>query len=254
MPNDEVAIIAERCLLNSRSSNTPVPAYFSRPLLADPTGAVVVYHSSAGWTPAVKEIGRRVATYGYLCLVPNLHDIDAPGEQAEIAAQRSKDAGGVSDDHVLATFGACLDYFQTITAWNGMVGTLGYCAGGRQSFLTACKFPTDAAVVCYGGNIVPTGSPSPERLQRQPVPPIEFAEHISCKVLGLFGEEDGNPSPDHVAQISQILTRLNKPHEFTVYEGTGHAFFDVTRDEYRPQSVNDGWSRVRSLFESTLTD
>jgi dienelactone hydrolase len=33
---------------------------------------------------------------------------------------------------------------------NGKVGTIGYCAGGRQAFLTALELDIQGAVDCYG--------------------------------------------------------------------------------------------------------
>ena len=45
-------------------------------------------------------------------------------------------------------------------------------------------------------------------------PVIDRAATISCPILGLFGVEDKNPSPEEVAQIDAELTRLGKEHEF----------------------------------------
>ena len=61
---------------------------------------------------------------------------------------------------------------------NGRVGVIGYCSGGRQSFLAACSLPLQAAVDCYGAFVVATPpSESPLRvsplahLAAQPVVP-----------------------------------------------------------------------------------
>jgi len=248
----EFDITTETISLTDTQHGLVAPTYLARPLTDAPSGAVIVYHSSAGWIPPVKEIARRFAVSGYICLVPNLHYVDAPDEGAVEAAKRVKELGGVSDEMMLATFAAASSHLRSTKSWNGKMGCIGFCAGGRQTFLTAATYALDAAVVCYGGNIVDTGAQSPDRLSRQPSPPIALASSISCEMLGLFGDEDTNPSPNHVQQIATELKQFGIPFDFQIYPHTGHAFFDVSRDEYRPASVSDGWSRISALFERKL--
>jgi carboxymethylenebutenolidase len=62
-------------------------------------------------------------------------------------------------------------------------------------------------------------------------------------VLGLFGRDDTNPSPDDVAHLDAELTRLSRLHEFVSYEGAGHAFLNASRPSYRPEAAADAWRR-----------
>jgi carboxymethylenebutenolidase len=71
-------------------------------------------------------------------------------------------------------------------------------------------------------------------------------------VLGLFGVEDKHPSPEHVAQLDELLTRHGKPHEFHTYDGAGHAFFAADRPSYRPEAAVDGWARILTFFGTHL--
>jgi carboxymethylenebutenolidase len=71
-------------------------------------------------------------------------------------------------------------------------------------------------------------------------------------VLGLFGEDDGNPNPADVAKIDAELTRLNKPHEFHSYAGTGHAFMNEGRPSHREEAAADAWQKCVAWFERYL--
>jgi carboxymethylenebutenolidase len=128
---------------------------------------------------------------------------------------------------------------------NGRVATIGYCSGGRQSFLAACSLQLDAAVDCYGAFVVgtpPEGSP----LKVSPI--VDMTRDLSCPLLGLFGAEDQHPSPAEVAQLEGALREAAKTYEFHIYEGAGHAFFATERPSYRPEAANDGWQRVWEFF------
>ena len=75
---------------------------------------------------------------------------------------------------------------------------IGYCSGGRQSFLAAVSLPLDAAVDCYGAFVV--GDP-PEGSPLKVGPLVDRAPQLSCPLLGLFGAEDKYPTPQDVAEL-----------------------------------------------------
>jgi carboxymethylenebutenolidase len=140
-------------------------------------------------------------------------------------------------------------YLQGLTSSNGKVGAIGYCSGGRQTFLAACSLPLDAAVDCYGAFVV--NSP-PEGMPLKMSPIIDLAPKLSCPLLGLFGEEDSHPSPEETAQLEKRLAELGKTLEFHTYPGAGHGFFAVDRPSYRPEAAVDGWTRVFAWFDRHL--
>jgi len=132
---------------------------------------------------------------------------------------------------------------------NGKVGVTGYCSGGRQTYLAACRLDVDAAVDCYGGRVVAAPDElTPER----PVAPIDLTSQMRAPLLGLFGVEDANPSPKQVAIIEERLKAEGKPYEFHSYEETGHSFFSVDRPSYRVEAAKDGWKRIWAFFGEHL--
>ena len=224
--------------------------YEARPLGPGPYPGVVVIHHAPGWDEGTKEITRRFAAHGYAAISPNLYYREGPANPEE-ATTAVRAAGGVPDDRCIGDVEGAVRHLRSLLSSNGKVGVIGYCSGGRQTFLVACNIPSlDAAVDCYGGRVIAT----PEQLNdRQPVAPIEMAENLACPLLGLFGAEDASPTPDEVAQTDEVLKRLGKTYEFHMYEDAGHAFFSVERPSYRQDAAADGWSRVFAWFGNYLS-
>ena len=225
-----------------------IEAYLARPVDRTGFGSVVVLHHMPGYDEPSKEITRRFASRGYAALMPNLHYRDAPGASPDDAAAASRANGGVPDDRLVGDVSAAVSYLKALDGANGKAGIIGYCSGGRQSFLAACKLPLDAAVDCYGAAIVR----APEGLPIKMTPIVGLAGDLSCPLLGLFGEDDKYPTTDETAELSAELTRLGKEHEFHTYPNAGHSFFSVNRPSYRPEAASEGWERIWEFYGRLL--
>ena len=232
-------------------SGDEIEAYLARPLGRGPYGAVVVIHHMPGLDRQTRETTRRFADEGYLALCPNLYSREAPGASPDDAAAAVRAAGGVPDERLVGDVAGAARYLQAIDSANGKVATIGYCSGGRQSFLAACSLELDAAVDCYGAFVV--GSPPEGTPHLNVTPLVHLTPRLSCPLLGLFGADDQHPSPEQVAELDRALEAHGKTYEFHSYEGAGHAFFAVDRPSYRPEAARDGWSRILAWFGRYLT-
>lgn len=226
-----------------------VEAYLAQPLDSPPAGGVVVIHHTPGYDEATKEITRRFAAHGYLALCPNLYSREAPGASPEAASAVVRARGGVPDPRLVGDVAGAMAHLRSLDSSNGKVATVGYCSGGRQSFLAACSLDLDAAVDCYGAFVV---SAPPEGMPTKAQPIAHLAGNLSCPLLGLFGAEDQFPTPDQVAELEKALMDHGKTYEFHSYPGAGHAFFDVDRQSYRVEAALDGWKRIWEFFGKYL--
>jgi carboxymethylenebutenolidase len=227
----------------------PVEAYLARPEGAAKRGGVVVIHHMPGFDRASKETTRRFAELGYDAICPNLHFREAPGAAPDDASAASRAAGGVPDDRLLGDVRGAIEYLRSLPGSNGKVGCIGYCSGGRQAVLAACNLDLDAAVDCYGAFV--TGTPP----DGWPVPITNLVEqlpNLRCPLLGLFGEQDKTPSPEHVDELSRLLTEHGKQFELHSYSDAGHGFFAVDRPSYRVAAANDGWEKIATFFGEHL--
>ena len=242
------AMMAETISITGHGGDQ-IEAYLARPLGPGPFGSVVVIHHMPGYDAGTKEIARTFAVHGYLALCPNLYTREAPGASPDDAAAAARAQGGVPDERLVGDVGGAAAYLRAMPVSNGKVGVIGYCSGGRQSFLAACSLPLDAAVDCYGAFVV--GTP-PEGMPLKVGPIAHLAPSLSCPLLGLFGADDQYPSPEQVDELDKILTEAGKEHEFHSYEGAGHAFFSVDRPAYRVEAANDGWQKIWGFYGRLL--
>ncbi|HSM70929.1 MAG TPA: dienelactone hydrolase family protein, partial [Anaerolineales bacterium] len=134
---------------------------------------------------------------------------------------------------------------------NGKVGIFGTCSGGRHAYLAACLVEGfDAVVDCWGGRVVM----SPEDLNdKTPVAPIDYTKDLSCPILGIFGNDDSNPTPEQVNQHEEELKKHEKDYEFHRYDGAGHGFFYYIYSAYRQDQAIDGWEKVFAFLEKNLS-
>jgi carboxymethylenebutenolidase len=238
------AMMAETITITGHGGDQ-IEAYLARPLVPGPVGGVVVIHHMPGFDEQNKEITRTFAVHGYNAICPNLYSREAPGASPDDAAAAARARGGVPDERLAGDVGGAVAFLRAMPNSNGKAGTIGYCSGGRQSFLAACSLPLDAAVDCYGAFVTGT---LPENYPLKTGPIGHLAPQLSCPLLGLFGADDQYPSPADVAELDTILTEAGKPHEFHTYEGAGHAFFAVNRPAYRPEAAMDGWAKIWAFY------
>jgi carboxymethylenebutenolidase len=241
-------MIAETVTITGHEGDA-IEAYSARPLTPGPVGGVVVIHHMPGYDEPTKEITRRFASRGYLAICPNLYYREAPGADPDDAAATARAQGGVPDARLIGDVDGAASHLRSLGSSNGKVATIGYCSGGRQSFLAACSLSLDAAVDCYGAFVT---RPTPEGLPMTLSPIVDLAPSLSCPLLGLFGADDQYPSPEEVGELEKALTDAGKEFEFHSYEGAGHAFFAVDRPSYRPEAAKDGWERIWAFFDRTL--
>jgi len=226
-----------------------IEAYSARALDEAPRGGVVVIHHMPGYDPQTKEIARNFAYHGYNAVVPNLYWREAPGASPDDAAATARANGGVPDERLVGDVAGAAEYLKGLSNSNGKVATIGYCSGGRQSFLAAVSLKLDAAVDCYGAFIV---GEIPEGMPLKVTPIVDKTPNLSCPLLGLFGEDDSYPSPAQVAELEEALKANGKTYEFHSYPGAGHSFFSVNRPAYRPEAANDGWEKIFAFYGKYL--
>ena len=243
------ALLAETIMITAGNGDE-IQAYSARALDETPRGGVVVIHHMPGYDDGTKEIARRFAYHGYNAVVPNLYWRQAPGASPDDAAATARAQGGIPDEQLVADVAGSVNYLKGLSNSNGKAGVIGYCSGGRQSFLAAVSLDLDAAVDCYGAFVTGT---VPEGMPLKVTPIVDKTPNLSCPLLGLFGAEDAHPSPAEVAELEEALKANGKTYEFHSYENAGHAFFSVNRPAYRVEAANDGWEKIFAFYGKYLS-
>jgi carboxymethylenebutenolidase len=120
------------------------------------------------------------------------------------------------------------------------VFTVGFCFGGRNSWLAAAGGHGLAGAIGFYGRpgLGRDGSPGP----------MQRAGEIEAPILGLMGGADEAITADDVAAFDQALTAADVEHELVTYEGAPHSFFDRRHEQFAAAS-EDAWRRVLAFLE-----
>lgn len=226
-----------------------IHAYYSRPIGDGPFPGLVLIPHMPGWDEYCREAARRFTEHGYSVLCPNIYEDFGDGTPVEVST-RMREAGGVHDSSVMEDCASALNFLHNQVNANDKVGVIGMCSGGRHTFLAACTLDgVDAAVDCWGGGVV---AKPEDATPARPVPPIEYAEKLSCPLIGIFGNEDHSPTKEDVDILEETLKKLGKDYEFHRYDGAGHGMWYYDKPAYRQEQAMDSFGKVLAFLDKHL--
>jgi carboxymethylenebutenolidase len=140
-------------------------------------------------------------------------------------------------DGVQADVAAAVAHLRT--AGCDAIFTVGFCFGGRNSWLAAAGGHGLAGAIGF------YGMPA----ERNGVPgPAERAAELAAPILALQAGDDQNITAEHNAAFDAALAAAGVPHEVVTYDGAPHSFFDRKHEEFAAAS-DDAWSRVLAFIE-----
>jgi len=208
--------------------------FLAKPKEAGRYPAVIVIHEIWGLVDHIKDVSGRFAREGYAVLAVDLFEGKTVSKLEEGRQLRQK----FTEEKILGDLNGGFDYLKTLKDVNPKrIGVMGFCMGGGLSLLFAChNRELAAAVVFYGRN------PSP----------IDLAKNIPCPVLGNYAGADLGILESDINLLKQTLTKHGKIFNIKVYPGAPHAFFNDTRESYRPEAAKDAWERTLKFFSKYL--
>jgi len=113
--------------------------------------------------------------------------------------------------------------------------TVGFCFGGRNSWLAAASDHGLSGAVGFYGRPGPgqDGTPGPT----QPAP------DMTAPILALQAGDDQNITAEDNAAFDRALEEAGIEHEVVTYDGAPHSFFDRRYEDFADAS-EDAWRRV----------
>lgn len=197
-----------------------------------------VAHAGLEKDPFQIETGKRYANSGFTVVMPFMFHWWPSEEPMDKKREEFRDDWTVAD--LKATW-AWMQKQSTID--DKRVGIVGHCWGGRMAWLAACHLPhLKACGVFYGGRVK-------AQFVCQSPAPVTLAENIKCPVIGIFGNDDQNPSPADVNDYQAALRKAGVDNSFHRYDGAGHGFQDFTNDEkFRQTQSEDAWGKATAFF------
>jgi carboxymethylenebutenolidase len=215
--------------------------YLDRPAGGAPWPAIVLTYHREGIDDFTKCVARRYAEAGYLVAVPEIAHRIPSSVPLHDRKQHLKDPEIVED---IAATAAYLKTRADVVA--DRLAIAGHCMGGHILFVAACALPVFAcAVACYPTGMFEAWGGS--------ATPFDQLARLRCPVIGFFGNEDRNPSPQDADRIDAELTRLNIEHAFHRYPGAAHGFQRPTKTEPAIRAVQaDSWQKIFAFLAEKL--
>jgi carboxymethylenebutenolidase len=234
-PISGAAVSHDDLVLEARDGNR-FAAFLATP--EEPSGiGVVVLPDVRGLYRFYEELALRFAELGHTALAIDYFGRTAGVEKRGDDFDYSPHVESTSPEGIQADVGAAVDHLRSLGVRS--VFTVGFCMGGRQSWLAAAGGHRLAgAVGFYGRPGASNGAPGPEQL----------ASEMNAPILALQAGNDQNISAEANAAFDRALTDTGVEHELVVYDGAPHSFFDRRHEEFAGAS-EDAWNRVLAFLE-----
>jgi carboxymethylenebutenolidase len=152
---------------------------------------------------------------------------------------------GLSDDGLLTDIDAARMHLHETGIGDDRIGIVGFCFGGRVTFLASTRRALGAGVGFYGGGIVTARFP-------QFPPLIDASDTMQTPWLGLFGDADESIPVDDVERLRSSLERAPVPTEVVRYAGAQHGFNCDQRPSHDAEAAADAWERTLAWFGTHL--
>ncbi len=229
--------------------------YFVHPSSGTYPG-VLLWPDAFGLRPAMRQMGKRLATSGYSVLVVNPYYRTTKAPILPEGADFGDPETRKTIMSMMATLNAqtqttdakaFIDYLdaQPAVARDRKMGTMGYCMGGPFTMRTAAARPDriGAAASFHGGRLVTDAADSPHLL----VPKMKV------QYLFAIAENDDENEPEVKNVLRETFARNGLQAEIEVYEGALHGWCPPDSRVYNEAQAERAWSRLLALFEKALT-
>jgi carboxymethylenebutenolidase len=116
------------------------------------------------------------------------------------------------------------------------ISSVGFCLGGRVSFIANSVVPLRAAVSFYGAGI------APGLLHR--------AAKLAAPSLFIWGGLDKHIKPEHRKAVTEALSAQQKIYVNAEFSRADHGFFCDERAAYEPHSARQAWALTLEFLRS----
>jgi carboxymethylenebutenolidase len=209
--------------------------YMAMPSEPGTYAGVVVIHENRGLLEHHKDVVRRYAQAGFAAVAPDLVSREGGTDQADPDQVPGFLATADPQRHIDDATAAGSFLRQQDSVRSDVHGITGFCFGGGVVWRTIGQDLTVAAAVPFYG----------------PPPPLDSLAHTRAAALGMYAELDTGITGSAPA-VQAALATAGVPHDFVVYPGANHGFFNDTGTRYDQAAATDAWARALAWFREYL--
>jgi carboxymethylenebutenolidase len=243
-----------RTSIDIRTPDGVCPASLFRPDGNGPWPGVIIYMDGPGIRPVLFEMGERLASNGYLVLLPDLFyragpyapvDVKTLFSDPEKRAAHGRFFTSTSNTRAASDTRAFIDCLDSRPELRGRkIGVTGYCMGGGMVLTVAATYPDriGAAACFHGGRLATDADDSPHKL----------AAKIKARVLVAGADNDQGFPREQADRLDAALTAAHVDHRVEIWAGAAHGWTMKDIPIYNEAAAERHWQEMLALFDRTL--
>jgi carboxymethylenebutenolidase len=222
------------------ADGSSMQVFVARPEEKGSFPGMIVFQEAFGVNAHIRDVTQRIAREGYVAIAPELfHRSVAPGIEV-----RYDDFPSAMPHMKALTEQGLADDVRTAYQWlrdsthvtPDRIGSIGFCMGGRVSFLANATVELRAAISFYGGGIAPALLPR--------------AANLHAPMLFFWGGLDKHIPQDQIRSVIDAVKAAGEPYINVEISDADHGFFCDARPSYNPVAAKEAWSLVASFLEA----
>ena len=228
------------------SDGTAMRAYVGRPHGGRPRAGLLVFQEAFGVNAHVRDITERFAREGYHALAPELFHRTAPGFEGTYTNFEAvmPHMRALKEQDLEADARAAYVWLRAdVGAPEIHIACIGFCLGGRVSFLANSILPVRAAISFYSAGIAPNPM-TPGLLNR--------ARDLHAAHLLFWGGLDKHIGPEQAQAVAEALRKAGKPFVNVEFADADHGFFCDARASYNPAAAQQAWALTHAFLNCHL--
>jgi carboxymethylenebutenolidase len=221
-----------------------LPVYYARPAKGTSFPIILVNEEIFGVHEYIQDVCRRFAKLGYLAVAPEIYFRNPDFPTMTDSQQIMRDViFKTPDAQIWSDLDATLAWAEHNHGDAHQIGEIGFCFGGRITWLYAAHNPNLKAAVAFYG---PIKNPTSDI---KPTTALDIADKIHCPLLGLYGGQDQSIPADLIHQAEAKAKAAGKTVEIVIYPDSPHGFHADYRPSYHEADAKDAWNRALAWFK-----
>lgn len=217
--------------------------------------AVLLWPDIHGLRSTMEEMGRRLATQGYVVLVPNPFyrmkpapmpdfkvDFSTPDgrERAMLLVQSQTAERARTDAEAMFAF---LDAQPEVDT-SKKAGVQGYCMGGAVAFRMAAALPARIGALAsfHGGGLVTPAPDSPHRL----------VQHMAAEALVAVAADDDAKDPGARPALEEAFSLKGLTARVELFSGANHGWCVADSASHNLEAAERAWAELLELYQRAL--
>jgi carboxymethylenebutenolidase len=233
------AIVKEKVDL-AVADGTRMGAYVARPEQGGPHPGLLLFQEAFGVNGYIRKMCDRFAAEGYAVIAPELfHRTAPPGFEGSYTdfASLAPHFQAVTTETAELDVRAAYEWLRSnALVKSNEISSVGFCLGGRISFLANSVVALRAAVSFYGGGIAPGL--------------LDRVAKLKAPMLLIWGGLDKRITAEHRRAVTGALTEQQKIYVNVEFSRADHGFFCDERAAYEPHSSRQAWALTLEFLRS----